>query len=273
MGEPSPPSLPPPKKHLGQHFLINQGAVGVICETALASKASAMLEIGPGRGVLTDRLIRDGRPLWAVELDPDACKLLIQRYDGYGNFNLLQGDAVSIDLPTTDSLCIVGNLPYNTATAILTRLLMGHIPWERLVLMFQLEVGQKLMGNPGQKAYGPLSVLAQNLANMKTLIKLGTGSFSPPPKVESIVLLFEPKPDPPTLDERKALLSILHRSFAHRRKTIANNWSLFLSSYEINSLCESCGISTTSRAEVIPPEKWMEIARIQIAMNSPGKTD
>jgi len=251
-----------PKKRLGQHFLINEGAIGSICDVALASSASAILEIGPGRGALTGYLLKSWRPLWAVELDSDACQLLEHRYGSAANFNILHGDAVSVDLPEATSLCVVGNLPYNAATAILTRFLVEPVPWERMVMMFQLEVGQKLMGHPGEKNYGPLSVLAQSVANMKTVVKLGPGSFAPPPKVDSIVLLFEPKSDAPTLDERRAMLSMLHSSFAHRRKTIANNWSSVLSDAQINSICSTTGISASSRAEAIAPPKWLEIARI-----------
>jgi 16S rRNA (adenine1518-N6/adenine1519-N6)-dimethyltransferase len=196
-----------------------------------------------------------------VELDSDACQLLSQQYGGAPNFHLIHGDAVSVDLPNADSLCIVGNLPYNAATAILTRFLIEPVPWERMVLMFQLEVGQKLTGRPGEKSYGPLSVLAQSAANLQTLIKLGAGSFSPPPMVDSIVLLFEPKPDAPALDERKAMLSLLRRSFACRRKTIANNWSSFLSPQQIHAICDATGISPASRAESLPPSMWVEMAR------------
>lgn len=253
-----------PKKHLGQHFLANMGAISAICDAALASNASAILEIGPGRGALTDTLVKDGRPLWALELDLDACQFLNGRFKGAPNFHLLQGDAISAELPRAESLCIVGNLPYNAATAILTRLLTEPAPWERMVLMFQLEVGQKLMGRPREKAYGPLSVLAQVTANMKTIAKLGPGSFSPPPKVDSMVILFEPKADAPPIEERTALLDVLHKSFAFRRKTLANNWLHFLSSERIKAICDGVGISASSRAEAVSPEKWVEIASLWV---------
>jgi 16S rRNA (adenine1518-N6/adenine1519-N6)-dimethyltransferase len=163
----------------------------------------------------------------AVELDLDACGVLVGRYGSVPNFSLVQGDAATVELPGGGPFCVVGNLPYNAATAILTRLLLDSSPWERMVLMFQLEVGQKLLGRPGEKAYGPLSVLAQVVTEVNTLLKLAPGSFSPPPKVDSIVLLFGPRADAPRPEERRALLALLHRSFAHRRKTISNNWSPF----------------------------------------------
>ena len=110
------------------------------------------------------------------------------------HFHLLQGDAVQVPLPEGPPWSVVGNLPYNAATAILTRFLVEPIPWERMVLMFQLEVGQKLLGKPGEKDYGPLSILAQLTTRMTRLMKLGPGAFRPAPKVDSVVLLFEPRP-------------------------------------------------------------------------------
>jgi len=233
-----------------------------ICNAALASEASAILEIGPGRGALTDILIEDGRPLWALELDLDICQFLGERYKGAPNFQLLQGDAISAELPMAESLCIVGNLPYNASTAILTRLLTEPIPWERMALMFQLEVGQKLMGKPREKAYGPLSILAQVAASTETIAKLGPGSFSPKPKVDSIAILFKPKAGTLSIEKRVPLLDVLHKSFAFRRKTLANNWGHFLPSEKISAICDGAGISASFRAEAVPPEKWVEIARL-----------
>jgi 16S rRNA (adenine1518-N6/adenine1519-N6)-dimethyltransferase len=251
-----------PKKRFGQHFLANAGAISAICNAALASNASTILEIGPGRGALTDILVKGGRPLWALELDLDSCQFLGERYKAAHNFHLLRGDAISAELPKAESLCIVGNLPYNAATTILTRLLTESIPWERMVLMFQLEVGQKLMGGLGEKSYGPLSILTQVAASMETIAKLGPSSFNPKPKVDSIAILFKPKGSAPLIEKRKVLLDVLHKSFAFRRKTLANNWAQYLSAPNIKAICDGTGISASSRAEAIAPAKWIEIADI-----------
>ncbi|HEX9081682.1 MAG TPA: rRNA adenine dimethyltransferase family protein, partial [Holophagaceae bacterium] len=152
---------------------------------------------------------------------------------------------------------VVGNLPYNAATPILARMLTEGVPWERMVLMFQLEVAQKLMGEPGTKAYGPLSVLAQLCARLTRLAKLGPGSFRPAPKVDSAVVLFEPRAEAPTPSERKALLAVLHRSFAHRRKTLANNWQGVLSGEALSEV----GLASALRAEVITPSAWLSATR------------
>ena len=245
------------KKAFGQNFLVNAGAIGTIVDAALAAPAGRLLEIGPGPGVLTARLLADGRPLWAVELDPEACDLLRQRFAAHPHFHLLQGDAVGVSLPVGEPWSVVGNLPYNAATPILTRLLVEDIPWERLVLMFQLEVAQKLMGEPGTKAYGPLSVLAQLCARVTRLAKLGPGSFRPAPKVDSAVLQFDPRPDAPSLTERRALLAVLHRAFAHRRKTLANNWQGVLPAEVLLGV----GLASALRAEVITPAAWLDATR------------
>ena len=248
-----------PKKALGQHFLIQRSAIEGIVGAALASPAERLLEIGPGPGVLTEPLLKGGRPLWAVDLDPEACALMEARFGALPAFHVLHGDAVTLPLPAGPPWSVVGNLPYNAATAILTRFLLEPIAWERMVLMFQLEVGQKLMGKPGEKAYGPLSILAQLTTRMTRLMKLGPGSFRPAPKVDSVVLLFEPRPEAPAHALRKALLTLLHRSFAHRRKTLANNWHAWLEADDITALLAAEGLPPAIRAEAVPPRTWLAI--------------
>ncbi|WP_243296034.1 16S rRNA (adenine(1518)-N(6)/adenine(1519)-N(6))-dimethyltransferase RsmA [Geothrix mesophila] len=245
------------KKRLGQNFLVNEGAIATVVGAALGSKAPRLLEIGPGPGVLTERLLADGRPLWAVDLDPEACALLRERFSASPHFHLLEGDAVQLPLPEGEPWSVVGNLPYNAATPILARLLTEGIPWDRMALMFQLEVAQKLMGEPGTKAYGPLSVLAQLCARLTRLVKLGPGSFRPAPKVDSAVVQFDPRTDAPSLTERRALLTVLHRSFGHRRKTLANNWQGLLPAETLSSV----GLAPALRAEVIAPAAWLMATR------------
>jgi 16S rRNA (adenine1518-N6/adenine1519-N6)-dimethyltransferase len=260
-----------PKKSFGQNFLIQRSAIEGITGAALASSATRILEIGPGPGVLTEPLLTGGRSLWAVDLDPEACELLTLRFGDRSHFHLIQGDAVTVPLPDGPPWAVVGNLPYNAATAILTRFLVDPIPWERMVLMFQLEVGQKLMGKPGEKAYGPLSILAQVASRMTRLMKLGPGAFRPAPKVDSVVLLFEPRADAPGIERRRELLSLLHRSFAHRRKTLANNWQSWLQADEIKTILESENLSASIRAEAIPPAQWLSILN-KVSAVAPSST-
>ena len=247
-----------PKKQFGQNFLIQKSAINAIVQTTLASKAPHLLEVGPGPGVLTELLLADGRPLWAIDLDPEAIAVLAQRFAGLSHFHLLEGDAVQLPLPEAGPFAVVGNLPYNAATAILTRFLVEDIPWERMVLMFQLEVGQKLLGKPGEKEYGPLSILAQLSCRLTRLMKLGPGAFRPSPKVDSAVLLFEPIPGLPVA-QRRALLRLLHTSFNHRRKTLANNWQGLFAPERIRELLEGEGLSPSIRGEAVPPAVWLAL--------------
>jgi 16S rRNA (adenine1518-N6/adenine1519-N6)-dimethyltransferase len=250
------------KKAFGQNFLINEGAIATIVRSALEVPAPRILEVGPGPGVLTERLLADGRPLWAVDLDPEAIDLLARRFEGRPHFHLLQGDAVTLPLPQGEGMwSIVGNLPYNAATPILTRFLTEPVPWSRMVLMFQLEVGQKIMGQPGTKEYGPLSVLSQLCARVTRLAKLGPGSFRPSPKVDSVVLQFEPRPDAPDLATRARLLDLLHRSFAHRRKTLHNNWLGWDQALALQATLEAQSLAPSLRAEALAPDQWLHLAR------------
>ncbi len=250
-----------PKKAFGQHFLVQESAIRAIVGAVLASPAPRILEIGPGPGVLTAPLLADGRPLWAVELDEDAVDLLRRKFPDHPGFHLIQGDAVRAELPPGEPFAVAGNLPYNASTAILARFLVEPVLWERMVFMFQLEVAKKILGAPGTKDYGPLSILAQLTCRVSRLLKLGPGAFRPAPKVDSAVLVFEPGPDAPPLESREALLAFLHRSFAHRRKTLANNWQGWLPPERIQGLLASQGLAPAVRAEAIPPRTWLSLFR------------
>ena len=267
MEQPGPPSLTLlPKKRFGQHFLTRTSAVRAIVDAALDSGAPSLLEIGPGPGVLTGPLLEDGRPLWAVDLDPDAVALLRERFRGRAHFHPLLGDAVQVPLDFPGPLSVVGNLPYNAATAILTRFLVQPVPWLRMVFMFQLEVAQKLLGRPGEKDYGPLSILAQLTCRLTRLLKLGPGAFRPPPRVDSAVLLFEPRPDPVPLDQRAPLLAFLHQSFRHRRKTLVNNWQPRWNADTARERLAAAGVLDGARAEAVPPETWPVLYRLMHGM-------
>jgi len=244
------------KKSFGQNFLVNRGAVERIVAAALACPASRLLEIGPGPGALTEGLAADGRPLLAVDLDPEIVALLRHRFAGAAQVEIVLGDAVTAPLPTEAGLSVVGNLPYNAATAILTRLLVEDIPWRRMVLMFQLEVGQKILGVPGTKAYGPLSVLAQAASRPSRFMKLGPGPFHPAPQVDSAVLIFDPHPEPLPQAQRAGFLDFLHRSFAHRRKTLLNNWQGWMGREAAAALLARGGIPPAARAETVDVPTW-----------------
>ena len=260
-----PDELVRPKKSFGQHFLVQASAIRTIVDATRLSPAPAILEIGPGPGVITGPLLEDGRPVHAIELDPEACAHLSSAFGGQAHFHLHPGDAVTLPIPEAAGWSVVGNLPYNVSTAILGRFLLEPIPWTRMVLMFQLEVGQKILGRPGEKAYGPLSVLAQVASRPQRLLKLGPGAFRPSPKVDSVVLRFDPRPDAPDLDHRARLLRLLHLGFAHRRKTLANNLTPRLGP-AVPDLLGAEGLPPMVRGEALAPSQWLSLlARLESA--------
>lgn len=258
------------KKMFGQNFLVQKSAVQAILRETLSVSSTRILEIGPGAGALTEGLLHDGRPLWAMDLDPEAIEHLQQRFKGVEHFHLLKGDAIRDPLPDGPSWTVVGNLPYNAATPILTRFLLEPIPWNKLTFMFQLEVGQKIMGRIGEKSYGPLAVLSQLCCRVSRLMKLGPGAFRPAPKVHSAVLLFDPLSEAPDWETRRLLLKLLHLSFAHRRKTLSNNWSGWLEPTLIQDILAAEGVEPSLRAEAIEPARWLSLlARVRPFLKNP----
>ena len=251
-----------PQKQLGQHFLVQKSAVKVIADSALAATAPRLLEIGPGQGAITESLLADGRHLWAVDLDPIAIKLVSERFREFDHFHPVCGDAVSVPLNFDGPISVVGNLPYNAATAILTRFLLQPIPWERMVFMFQLEVGRKLMGKPGDREYGPLSILTQLTCQLSRVIKLGPMAFYPAPKVDSIVILFKPKKSDLPLNLRSEFLALLRVGFKYRRKTLANNLRELSVPVGVKKIFKMADLPENIRAEAISPDVWLNIFNI-----------
>ena len=222
------------------------GGAGFLCGAAAGDRAR-------GQGCSRNGCWRMAGPSgpWTWIRRPARC--MQDRFGALPHFHLLQGDAVQVPLPEGPPWSVVGNLPYNAATAILTRFLLEPIPWERMVLMFQLEVGQKLLGKPGEKAYGPLSVLAQLTTRMTRLMKLGPGAFRPAPKVDSVVLLFEPRPDAPAMPcggRCWPCSTAASPTAARPWPTTGKPW---LEAGDIAAILAAEGLPPAIRAEAIPP--------------------
>jgi len=208
------------RKRFGQHFLVSDSVIARIVEAAGLSAGDPVLEIGPGPGVLTVALLRAGAEVTAVELDRDLADYLRVALP---QLHLVQADAARTDLdallPAPGWRC-VSNLPYNVGTRILLRLLMHQPPAERLVLMLQREVAERLLAPPGDRHRGSLTVAVQARARVERVCRVPAGAFRPPPRVESAVIALFPTPVeqvPPDLDE------VLRAGFSAPRKTLRNN--------------------------------------------------
>ncbi|HEY6141710.1 MAG TPA: 16S rRNA (adenine(1518)-N(6)/adenine(1519)-N(6))-dimethyltransferase RsmA [Thermoanaerobaculia bacterium] len=202
-----------PKKKWGQNFLRNRGAVERIVAAIEPQPDELIVEIGPGEGVLTERLIAFPNEIVAVEIDPDLAARLSRL-----PVTIVNADALEFPLPTRPWRA-VGNLPYNVATPIVRRVVASE-HWRRAVFMLQKEVADRLVAKPGSEPYGFLTLFVQLYAKAKVLMTLDPRSFYPPPKVRSSVVVLEPDRKPYASEE---LIELISAAFRMRRKTLANN--------------------------------------------------
>jgi 16S rRNA (adenine1518-N6/adenine1519-N6)-dimethyltransferase len=244
------------KKRFGQHFLTNRSILQRIVQFAHLSPEDSVLEIGPGKGTLTNVLASVARRVIAIEIDRDLIPGL--RSTVSSNVEIVEGDAVTIDLPR-EPLHIVSNLPYNIATPLFKRFIehRDHIP--AVTVMIQKEVADRLIAKPRTKAYGPLSVLVQYYANVMYGFTVPPGAFTPPPKVDSAVVRLEWKPGVP---DAKPFTDFVHQAFSSRRKTLANNLlSMFgsLGREEILHRLAQAGVESTVRPEELSVAEFLRV--------------
>ena len=254
------------KRSLGQNFLLDLNLTGRIARAAGPLDGVTVIEIGPGPGGLTRALLAEGaRKVIAVERDDRAIAALgeiAQRYPG--RLDVIAGDALAVDLKSHVSdgpARIVANLPYNIATPLLVSWLTTE-PWppwfDRLVLMFQREVAERIAAPPGGKQYGRLSVLAGWRTRAKILFDVHPSNFVPPPKVTSSVVELVPRPDAAICD-RRLLERVTAAAFGQRRKMLRQ--SLKSLGVDPLPLLAAVGIEPTSRAEEIPVEGFIALTR------------
>lgn len=253
------------RQQYGQHFLIDLAVITHIVDAALIlyarCGAQRMVEIGPGRGALTQPLLARGvANFTAIEIDPNMEQVLRRTLPADG-WTLLRQDFLQTDLTAfpAEKTLFVSNLPYESAVPILDKVLA----WQHTagaVCMFQKEHALKIRARAGEDFYGPLSIFSQLRARISPVCKVGCGCFNPPPKVESAVLAFEPLAAPPVPWEQ--LRRVVLGAFAHKRKTAFN--SLALSGFDKTCLSHafaSCAILPSARAEQLTPESYVTLTR------------
>ena len=243
------------RKRFGQNFLIDEGVIGDIAIAISISDQDQVLEIGPGRGALTQVLYNSIADKYrAVEIDRDLIGALASRFPG---IDLVNGDILK--LPLKELLFggfwrIVGNLPYNISTPLLVRLFAFTEVICDMHFMLQKEVGQRLCASPGTKQWGRLSVLAQFHCDIEELFAVGPQSFSPAPKVDSSFLRFVPRKDKPYLADEKNLSLVLRHAFSGRRKRIGNSLKMLEVPWEKISL------SSDKRADQLNVDDYVLLA-------------
>ncbi len=255
-------SFPPAIKRLGQNFLIDPNIVRKIVATAKLSPTDTVLEIGPGRGVLTEALSRAVRRVVAVEIDPQLHRLLQDRQADWPNVQLVCADALTYPLETVSTgAIVVANLPYYLSTPLLFRLLEQRHRFPRLVLMLQNEVADRLVAKAGTADYGVLSVMAQYAAEITKVFRVSAQCFRPRPEVGSAVVSLRTKKETVLSPQEEPTFARLVKSaFAHRRKTLVNSLrdEGYTSPAVMRALTDT-GITATARAETLTLEQFVQL--------------
>jgi 16S rRNA (adenine1518-N6/adenine1519-N6)-dimethyltransferase len=254
-----------PRKRFGQNFLRDQHVLDRILAAADLQDDDRILEIGPGLGALTSRLLATGLPVLAVEIDRDLGAALQNRDEK--NLDVVIGDVLRLDwadLLRNPPYKLIANLPYNISSQVLFKVLDHRHAFRRLVLMFQKEVGDRLMAEEGTRNYGILSALIQPWFQITRVVKVSPGAFHPPPKVDSVVLCIEPLSKPRLALHDEALYRKLVRgAFGQRRKTLRN--SLLGSGWaaeQIDPAFSEAGIDPGRRGETLKLEEFGSLANI-----------
>lgn len=252
-----------PKKRFGQNFLKDDSVVAAILQAAELSESDRVLEIGPGLGALTDRMLPLVKELKVMELDQDLIERLEQR--PATNLKVLAGDALRFDWPALlpePPYKLVANLPYNISSQVVFKILDHHQLFSRLVLMFQKEVGDRLSAPPGNRDYGILSVLCQLHFDVRRLLTVPPGAFHPAPKVTSAVLVFTPLGAPRVeVPDEKFFRRVVKGAFAQRRKILRNTLSASgFGGPHLEPLLQSLQIDPVRRGETLSLEEFSRLA-------------
>ena len=216
------------KRRFGQNFLVDRAVVDRIIEAVRPSPDETIIEIGPGRGALTSRLIEKAGRVVAIEFDRDLVLALRTQFAGSTNFKLFEADALTTDfcaaIEPSQTTRVVANLPYNIATAILQRLIEQRRCLSEMTLMLQREVADRITAEPGSSERGFLSVFVEAYCETEKLFEVHPQAFRPVPKVFSTVIRLRARPRVAAEVKDEALLwQIVSAGFAQRRKTILNN--------------------------------------------------
>ncbi len=251
-------------KKLGQHFLLDMNLTDKIARLADPLAGHHVAEVGPGPGGLTRALLlRGAQKLLALEMDERFMAPLAEIGDmADGRLEIIHGDALRIDiaglLPAPRK--IVANLPYNVGTKMLINWISAKpIFWEQMVLMFQKEVAQRVVAQPGDNAYGRLAILCQSTASCYMAFDVPARAFTPPPKVDSAVVVLEPLNKP--FQDLKTLGEITAAAFGQRRKMLRGSLKSIAKKYDLilDDWLSACSIDPTARPETLPVKSFQDL--------------
>ena len=262
------------KHRLGQNFLVDDRVVAHILDLAQVGGGDVVLEVGPGIGTLTVALLSRASAVCSIEADRELESVLAETCSrGPGHLALVMGDALrvgegdvraalaNVDVDVAPRL-FVSNLPYQVATAVIMRVLTEAPSVERLVVMVQAEVADRISASPGSREYGAYTARLALYGQVTGRFEVAPSCFTPQPRVNSAVVRIDRLADQPlSADELSATTAVIGAAFAQRRKTIRNSMSS--SGYdraELDAAFSACGIDPTARAETLAPEQYVSLA-------------
>lgn len=248
------------KKSLGQNFLVDNGIVSKIITSVSPRLGETIVEIGPGKGAITDRLLASGATVIAIELDRLLVPRLREQYSSVKNLTVIEADALSVnyrEFLSNDSapLRLVANLPYYISTAILQRLIEFANVFSDLTLMFQKEVVERIIAQPRNRERGFLTVFVEMYFRAEKLFDVPPSAFLPVPKVTSAVVRLLPRSSP--LPDIQVFRSLASRAFAMKRKTLFNNLGRELT--DAQAAFERAEVDPTRRAETLDRSEWLAL--------------
>lgn len=250
------------RRSLGQHFLLDGNLVARIAREAGPLTGRHVVEVGPGPGGLTRALLAtDAEQVVAVEIDPRAAAAIAELEESYrGRLRLIAADALRVDLAELAPAPrhVVANLPYNIASPLLVALLRQAGGWERMTLMFQQEVAERICAAPGEAAYGRLGVLAQFVCDVDLRMRIPPAAFVPPPKIWSAVVSLKPHAAQPPPAVLAAIERVTAAAFGQRRKMLRGS----LRALGGEALLARARIAPERRAETLSVDEFATLARL-----------
>jgi 16S rRNA (adenine1518-N6/adenine1519-N6)-dimethyltransferase len=267
-------AFPPVRKSLGQHFLSDPRILARIADALDLASDETVIEIGPGRGGLTDELLRRAGRVIAIEIDRMLAARLRERHAGDPRLDVVERDVLETNLGVLagEDFALVGNVPYYITTPILFHALRPPRP-TRAVYLVQREVADRLAASPGTKAYGALTVNVRALASAETLFRVAPGAFSPPPTVDSAVVRITPRARPAVEpDEEERFRVFVQQAFGMRRKQMRRVVRSLLSvrAERAEELLAAAGIEPEARPETLTPEQFAALVRSGGVPGAPG---
>lgn len=260
------------KKRFGQNFLIDQNILDKIVAASEVGPMDTVLEVGPGIGALTQALAEKAGRVVAIEIDDQLIPVLHDVFQGTSNVQIVHADALQVDL---DSLChganevkVVANLPYYITSPLIMRFLESSLPLERMVVMVQAEVAERLVAQPGSKAYGSLSIAVQYRAAVDRVARAPRTVFLPQPNVDSTVVRLQLRPFPKQAKDGVIFTSVVRAAFGQRRKTLRKALESLAGEHRIDveTLLREAEIDSGARGEALSIEQFVSIADVMTNM-------